>query len=104
VLVLARTRRPSRQAHASTILCGADATRRFLDEPGHHLLIAYDGDTPAGFVTGVELTHPDKGTEMLLYELAVAEKYRRRAIRKALVAALTSRVRGAVASDQRAAW
>jgi hypothetical protein len=24
----------------------ADATRRFLDEPGHHLLIAYDGDTP----------------------------------------------------------
>jgi hypothetical protein len=24
----------------------ADATHRFLDEPGHHLLIAYDGDTP----------------------------------------------------------
>jgi len=42
----------SRPAHSSTILFGADATRRFLDEPGHHLLIAYDDDTPAGFVTG----------------------------------------------------
>jgi hypothetical protein len=46
VLVLTTTRRPSRPAHASTILCGADATRRFLEEPDHHLLIAYDGDTP----------------------------------------------------------
>jgi hypothetical protein len=56
----------------------ADATRRFLDASGHHLLIAYDGDTPAGFVTGVEVIHPDKGTEMFLYELGVAEQYRRR--------------------------
>lgn len=66
----------------------ADATRRFLDASGHHLLIAYDGDSPAGFVTGVELIHPDKGTEMFLYELGVAEQYRRRGIGKALVAAL----------------
>jgi hypothetical protein len=26
----------------------ADATRRFLAERGHHLLIAYVGDTPVG--------------------------------------------------------
>jgi ribosomal protein S18 acetylase RimI-like enzyme len=78
-------------AQASALFDGptrADATRRFLGERGHHLLIAYLGDTPAGFVTGVELTHPDKGTEMFLYELGVAEAHRRRGIGTALVAAL----------------
>jgi [ribosomal protein S18]-alanine N-acetyltransferase len=73
----------------------ADATRRFLDERGHHLLIAYVGDTPVGFVTGVELTHPDKGTEMFLYELGVAEAHRRRGVGKALVAALVRLAREA---------
>ncbi len=61
---------------------------RFLVTPGHHLLIAYEDDQPAGFVSGVELTHPDKGTEMFLYELAVAEAFRRRGIGKALINAL----------------
>jgi ribosomal protein S18 acetylase RimI-like enzyme len=73
----------------------ADATRRFLAQPGHHLLLAYDGGTPAGFVTGVELTHPDKGTEMFLYELGVAEEHRRRGIGKALVAELARLAREA---------
>jgi ribosomal protein S18 acetylase RimI-like enzyme len=66
----------------------ADATRRFLADPGHHLLVAYAGGVPAGFVSGVELTHPDKGTEMFLYELGVDEAFRNRGIGRALVAAL----------------
>jgi len=65
-----------------------DATQRFLAEPGHHLLVAYAGDQPVGFVTGVEVTHPDKGTEMFLYELAVDEGRRREGIGRALVDAL----------------
>ena len=63
-------------------------TSKFLAEPGHHLLLAYVDDTVAGFVSGVETTHPDKGTEMFLYELAVDEPFRRRGIGKALVSAL----------------
>jgi ribosomal protein S18 acetylase RimI-like enzyme len=66
----------------------AEATARFLADPNHHLLLAYEDDRPAGFVSGVELTHPDKGTEMFLYELAVDEPFRRRGIGRALAAAL----------------
>jgi len=46
-----------------------------------------------GFVSGVELTHPDKGTEMFLYELGVDDRYRRRGIGRGLVAALADRAR-----------
>jgi ribosomal protein S18 acetylase RimI-like enzyme len=62
--------------------------QRFLVSPGHHLLLAYVDGFPAGFVSGVEMTHPDKGTEMFLYELGVDEGYRNRGIGRALVAAL----------------
>jgi ribosomal protein S18 acetylase RimI-like enzyme len=61
---------------------------RFLVTPGHHLLLAFEEGRAAGFVSGVELTHPDKGTEMFLYELAVDEPFRRRGIGTALVDAL----------------
>ena len=72
------------------------ATDRFLTEEGHHLLIAYEEDHPVGFVSGVEVTHPDKGTEMFLYELAVDEPFRRRGIGRELVDRLAalSRERG----------
>ncbi|MEU7481240.1 GNAT family N-acetyltransferase [Lentzea sp. NPDC042327] len=65
-----------------------DATARFLAQDHHHLLIAYVGERPAGFVSGVETTHPDKGTEMFLYELGVDEAFLRRGIGTALVEAL----------------
>ena len=67
-----------------------DATSRFLTDPNHHLLIAYDEGRPVGFVSGVEVTHPDKGTEMFLYELGVAEEYRRRGTGTNLVQGLAS--------------
>lgn len=67
--------------------------RHFLDQPSHHLCIAYEDGEPAGFVSGVEMTHPDKGTEMFLYELGVDESVRGRGIGTALVHALVSRAR-----------
>lgn len=66
------------------------AIRRFLAEEGHHLLVAYRGDHPAGFVSGVEVTHPDKGTEMFLYELSVDDGYRRAGLGRALVEGLAA--------------
>ena len=44
--------------------------------------------TPAGFVNGVEMTHPDKGTEMFIYELGVDDEFLRSGIAKALLAEL----------------
>lgn len=70
-----------------------DAIGRFLAQPDHHLLIAYQDGAPAGFVSGVETTHPDKGTEMFLYELGVDEAMRRRGIGRALVEALAALAR-----------
>ncbi|MET8246305.1 GNAT family N-acetyltransferase [Streptomyces sp. NPDC005202] len=65
---------------------------RFLTATGHHLFLAHedDADAPVGFVSGIETIHPDKGTEMFLYELAVAEPYRRRGIGRALVERLAA--------------
>lgn len=65
-----------------------DWSERFLFAPGHLMLIAYVDDIPAGMVSGVEMSHPDKGTEMCLYELSVDEGYRRRGIGRALTEAL----------------
>jgi ribosomal protein S18 acetylase RimI-like enzyme len=70
-----------------------EATERFLAAEGHHLLIAYADGVPAGMVTGVEMTHPDKGTEMFLYELGVDDGFRGRGLGRALVTALAELAR-----------
>ncbi len=70
-----------------------DATRTFLADPSHHLFVAFDEGAAVGFVTGVEMTHPDKGTEMFLYELGVDESARNRGVGTALVTALADAAR-----------
>ncbi|HEY8766609.1 MAG TPA: hypothetical protein VIP09_05015 [Dehalococcoidia bacterium] len=42
------------------------ATADFLARADHYLFVAYEGDVPAGFASGVLLVHPDKGREMFL--------------------------------------
>ncbi|CAM5332187.1 N-acetyltransferase [Streptomyces spiroverticillatus] len=66
---------------------------RFLAAPGHLMLIAYVDGFPAGMVSGIEMMHPDKGTEMCLYELSVDEAHRRRGIGRALTEALAREAR-----------
>ena len=87
---------------AASDLFDADAkpewAARFLADPDHHLCLAFEDGVAVGFVTGVEMTHPDKGTEMFLYELGVDEQYRRRGIGRALVAALRVAPRSAGAT------
>jgi ribosomal protein S18 acetylase RimI-like enzyme len=54
------------------------------------LLIGYVDGVPAGMITGVEMTHPDKGTEMFLFELGVGVSFRGRGIGQGLVSALAT--------------
>ena len=61
---------------------------RFLTSAGHHLLVAVLDARDVGFISGVEMTHPDKGTEMFVYELGVDEAARGRRVATALVGAL----------------
>jgi ribosomal protein S18 acetylase RimI-like enzyme len=68
----------------------AAATEKFLARPDHHLLFAYTGDRAVGMISGVEMTHPDKGTEMFVYELGVAPVARLQGIGTALVQALAA--------------
>ncbi len=87
-------------ADIETLLSGAElfddrpqaaAASRFLDSPDHHLLFAWDDtDQPVGFISGVELTHPDKGSEMYVNELGVAEAARRQGVATLLVEALAA--------------
>jgi aminoglycoside 3-N-acetyltransferase I len=75
----------------------AAATEAFLASPTHHLLVAHDETgRPIGLISGVETTHPDKGTEMFLYELAVDEASRRQGVATRLIEALgeLARARG----------
>jgi ribosomal protein S18 acetylase RimI-like enzyme len=94
-----------RVVEAAAVTAGADLfdtppqdapTAHFLASPGHHLLFAYDnapsgeGAEVIGMVSGVETTHPDKGTEMFLYELGVAPAAQRNGVGTALVQALAA--------------
>jgi ribosomal protein S18 acetylase RimI-like enzyme len=62
-----------------------DETKRFLEDERHHLLLGYIDDRPAGFVSAVEVFHPDKRSELFLNEVAVIEGARRRGVARALV-------------------
>jgi aminoglycoside 3-N-acetyltransferase I len=71
-----------------------EPTERFLADPTHHLLLAYDeSDCAVGMISGLETTHPDKGTEMFIYELGVAPAARLQGVATELVKALADLAR-----------
>jgi aminoglycoside 3-N-acetyltransferase I len=61
----------------------------FLSNPLNFLIVALDGEEPVGFVLAHQLQRIDtESAKMFLYEIDVAENYRRRGIASALIAQL----------------
>jgi aminoglycoside 3-N-acetyltransferase I len=78
---LAETFKGSRASSASL--------SRFLSNLANYLFVALDNDEPVGFVLAYQLQRIDtESAKMFLYEIDVAEKYRRRGIASALIARL----------------
>jgi ribosomal protein S18 acetylase RimI-like enzyme len=59
-----------------------------LGEPGHHMIVALDGDLVVGQVAAVVHRHLDKPTELYIDEVGVALGYRRRGIARRMLAAM----------------
>jgi aminoglycoside 6'-N-acetyltransferase I len=65
------------------------ATREFLIDPRHHLVVAIDDGVVVGFTSGVHYAHPDKPRpELWVNEIGVAATHRGRGLGKALLGAL----------------
>jgi ribosomal protein S18 acetylase RimI-like enzyme len=71
------------EAFDNDVLAGE--TKRFLDDDRHVLLLGYVDDRPAGFVSAVEVFHPDKQSELFLNEIGVTQRDRRRGVARALI-------------------
>ena len=56
----------------------SNSLKSFLNQKNHHLLCAFnDKNQLIGFVSFVELYHPDKDTQIFVNELSVHESYQR---------------------------
>jgi len=65
----------------------------FFADPRHHLVVALDGSTVVGMVSGVHYVHPDKPPEMWINEVGVARTHQNQGIGRRLVAALVEHAR-----------
>lgn len=63
----------------------AEFVAEFLNDPRHHIAVAMDTGTMVGFVSAVHYVHPDKGPELWINEVSVAEEYRRQGIARTLL-------------------
>lgn len=67
----------------------------FLEDPGHHLVIAVDDECVVGMASGSELLHPDKPPQLFINEIGVTPSHRRQGVGRALIESLL-----AAASDR----
>lgn len=62
--------------------------KEFVEDPRHHLAIAFDGDLIVGMASAVHYVHPDKEPELWINEVGVAPAYHKRGVGKKLMAAI----------------
>lgn len=62
----------------------------FLNDPRHHMLLAFHEQTVVGMVSAIHYVHPDKAPQLFVNELGVAKAFRRLGIARALLQELNS--------------
>jgi len=60
----------------------------YLAEPGHLMILAFDGDLVVGQCAAILHKHPDKVDELYIDEVGVADAYHRRGIARAMLSAM----------------
>ena len=63
----------------------ASLTERFLNDPRHHLMLAYSDDQIVGMASGFHYLHPDKEEQLFINEVGVLEDFQGAGICKQLI-------------------
>ncbi len=71
-----------------------ESLRAFLDDPGHHIALALEGDVVVGVVSANEYLHPDKPGQVWINEIGVAPGRRGEGIGRALLDAMLDHLKG----------
>ena len=59
--------------------------REFLDDPRHHIVVAFSDSVVIGFASAVHYIHPDKPPELWINEVGVAPSHQKQGIAKAIL-------------------
>jgi aminoglycoside 6'-N-acetyltransferase I len=71
-----------------------DATREFLNDSRHHIVVAIDAGIVVGFASAVHYVHPDKPSpELWINEVGVASSHQGRGLAKAMLQTLLAHAR-----------
>ena len=62
-----------------------DRAKEFLNDPRHHLVVAYDGNDIVGMASGFHYVHPDKDPVLFVNEASVRDKYQNKGIGRSLI-------------------
>lgn len=65
-----------------------ESLNNFLNDPGHVMYIAQDGDLVVGMASAFVYYHPDKPAQMFINEVGVADAYQNQGIGRRLIKAM----------------
>ncbi len=59
--------------------------KEFLDDPRHHMLLAYDNGKVVGMISAFHYVHPDKDPQLFINEVGVVDEFQSQGIGRELV-------------------
>ena len=59
--------------------------KEFLEDPRHHMLLAYDNGKVVGMISAVHYVHPDKDPQLFINEVGVIKAFQKQGIGQDLV-------------------